>query len=336
MTDIRSAAHATLLPNEAVLVAGGTTAATTEIYNPSNIVKLSKSTLNFGGQLLLHSGASQELLLYNLATTTMSIAKIATTGDFSHTTNCSATLLPDKACAIYVTFEPTVAGTRTGALNLTFADAPFAADVVLDGTGLTHQLVASLTSVSLRTVDNTSTSTAATVTNQAPGTAPVSLTLAGAGFTKTTTCGATLDTGKSCQVTITFSPKAVTTYSGTLTVASTVGSQPISLAGTGTPIALSLTPSSIAFGAVAVNDDVSQSITVKNPTAIPFNITGVSITGAGFVVNGNNCRATLAVGASCTVVVQFAPTSVTNYSGAATVSDNQGGKHIVTLSGTGG
>jgi hypothetical protein len=65
-----------------------------------------------------------------------------------------------------------------------------------------------------------------------------SITLSGSGtFTKSTTCGGTLDPGVTCTVTIMFTPVAVTSYSGTLSIADNVAGSPQTVALTGSGIA---------------------------------------------------------------------------------------------------
>jgi hypothetical protein len=64
-----------------------------------------------------------------------------------------------------------------------------------------------------------------------------SITLTGsATFAKSSTCGSTLDAGATCNITITFTPVAVTSYSGTLSIADNASGSPqlVSLVGTGT------------------------------------------------------------------------------------------------------
>ena len=109
----------------------------------------------------------------------------------------------------------------------------------------------------------------------------------------------------------------------------------------------SVTPSSLAFGNETVGTtSATQNLTVKNTgnSALGgMNITGVAapftrVTNGGFPGNAPNCGATLAVGASCTVKVAFAPTAAGSASATLTIGGT-GATHpapvSATLTGTG-
>jgi len=62
----------------------------------------------------------------------------------------------------------------------------------------------------------------------------------------------------------------------------------------------------------------------------------ISIGRSGDFYEGNNCPATLAAGASCTIKVTFTPTSSGTKSSSVTIADNApGSPHKLSLSGTG-
>ncbi len=143
------------------------------------------------------------------------------------------------------------------------------------------------------------------------------------------TCGTTLAAGATCTINIVFSPPLAATatpYTGTATVTGsvTVNGSPVSLSGTGIPIIQTATvsPSPLAFGNWATGTSFTRNLTVTNSgnvglaggtvsaLAAPFS----RITTGTFPTGAPNCAATLAVGASCTIKVQYAP--------AATVASN--------------
>jgi hypothetical protein len=135
-------------------------------------------------------------------------------------------------------------------------------------------------------------------------------------------------------VTVTFAPTATGSYSGSLVVAGVMGSQIVTLTGTGTAVVLAVTPTKLAFGSLVMGDDTTLPITVSNATAVSFGVKSIVLTGASFSQT-NNCPATLAAGSSCIITVQFAPSAVRTYSGRVTVTDGTGRTYVVTLSGTG-
>ena len=101
------------------------------------------------------------------------------------------------------------------------------------------------------------------------------------------------------------------------------------------PGALSATPASLSFGDLASGStSAAQAVTVTNPGTSAAPISSVAVTGA--FKETNNCGSSLAVGASCTVQVSFAPTSGGPLTGALTVATSApGGNLTVALSGTG-
>ncbi len=68
-------------------------------------------------------------------TVTLLIGSIATTGDYSQTNNCPASLAAGTSCTVNVTFTPTQSGTRSGTMVMTTSDAGSPQSVKLSGTG---------------------------------------------------------------------------------------------------------------------------------------------------------------------------------------------------------
>jgi len=104
-------------------------------------------------------------------------------------------------------------------------------------------------------------------------------------FTETTTCKASLAAGKSCTVTVTFSPTAVGTRTGTLTINLSTGAQTVPLTGTGSngslPGALNLSPPAVIFNnGYTIGDHPSQTVTVTNTSGASVGIATVSLQGS--------------------------------------------------------
>jgi hypothetical protein len=133
---------------------------------------------------------------------------------------------------------------------------------------------------------------------------------------QSTTCGATLAIAASCTVTVRYAPSAVGTDSGSLDFTSGSGhSKSVSLAGQGfAPVAdISVTPMHFDYGGVANGYPAAKAYTVSNTGNTTLNL-GFAIDGgtdpAVFYRNGGTCGATLAVGSSCTMAVEFNPDTV--------------------------
>jgi len=102
-------------------------------------------------------------------------------------------------------------------------------------------LSASPSSLSFGSEATGSTSAAQTVTVSNPGTvaASVSSVAASGPFAETNTCGGSIAAGGSCTVSVTFTPTATGSASGTLSVASSAPSSPLTVALSGTGISTS-------------------------------------------------------------------------------------------------
>jgi hypothetical protein len=118
------------------------------------VATVSPPALLFPSQTVGTSSSSQNATITNNAGVTMHIWEIAilgaNPGDFSTTTTCGNTLAAGLNCIVSVTFNPTVAGTRTASLLFSddAADSPQA--VALSGSGL----AAAITPAARNAADN--------------------------------------------------------------------------------------------------------------------------------------------------------------------------------------
>jgi hypothetical protein len=109
--------------------------------------------------------------------------------------------------------------------------------------------------------------------------------------------------------------------------------------GTGSSPGLSFSPTSVSFGSVAVSSSSTPvTITLTNSGTATLFISGITFTGAsqGDFSKTTTCGATLAVAATCNVVVTFSPTATGSRNADLSVTDNASGSpQTVALSGTG-
>ena len=188
-------------------------------------------------------------------------------------------------------------------------------------------------------IGTTSAAQTATLTN----TSSVSLTITSiqttGDFSQTNNCGSSLAGGANCTINVTFTPTAMGSRTGTLSVNdnATPSPQTVSLSGSGTIVSLS--PSTLSFGNVSVGiASAPQTITLTNVGASTLKVTGVSITGtnAGDFSQTNTCGSSVAAKASCTITVTFKPTAIGSRRATLNVSDNGGASpQTIALSGTG-
>ena len=103
----------------------------------------------------------------------------------------------------------------------------------------------------------------------------------------------------------------------------------------------SVTAGPLAFGNQLVSTaSAVQNVTINNSGTGNLTIAGVALTtGTNYIIITNNCLATLAPAANCTVGVSFKPTVTGALSDTLTITDNTGGvvgrMQTVALSGTG-
>ncbi|MEY9936921.1 choice-of-anchor D domain-containing protein [Streptacidiphilus sp. MAP5-52] len=182
---------------------------------------------------------------------------------------------------------------------------------------------------------STSTAQTVTVTNPTSGAASVSSIAATGDFAQTNTCGGSIAADGSCTVSVTFSPTATGSRTGSLTVDAGGVTNTVALSGTGTapgPV-LGASPAGLTFGDTAVGATASaKAVTITNSGTTSASVSGVSV--SGDFTQTNNCG-TIAVGASCTVNVGFAPTAAGTRTGTLTVTSNANNSPTtVALSGT--
>ncbi|GAA3451920.1 choice-of-anchor D domain-containing protein [Dactylosporangium matsuzakiense] len=204
--------------------------------NGSNI-NISPSALGFGSVVTGSTSASQAVTVTNSGSASAPIGTIAVTGDFAQTTTCGSSLAAGASCTVSVTFKPTAAGSRTGALSITASG--IANSVPLSGTGVAPGPIVNANPGSLTfggTVVGTSAATqTVTLNNSGTTAATVSAIAASGDFSQTNTCGSSIAVGASCTVTVRFTPTASGSRTGTLTVTSSANNSPatVSLSGSG-------------------------------------------------------------------------------------------------------
>jgi len=335
--------QATNSPQSVSLTGTGTAASVTVTPSPTS--------LTFGSQNVGTTSGTMSFTVTNSGTGSTTLSIGAATGDFAQTNNCPASLAANGGfCTVNVTFAPTAAGTRTGAVSITDQATNSPQTVSLTGTGASSGTVivtATPTSETFAAQNVGTTSAAKTVTVKNTGTASTSLSFAATGdFAavggETTPCGTTLGAkSASCTISVTFSPTTSGTLTGTLSVTDSATNSPqtVSLTGTGKALTVIVTPSptSETFAAQAIGTtSAAKTITVKNTGTGSTPITISPATG-DFAVASTTCGPTLGASpASCTISVTFTPESAGTLTGSISITDNATtSPQTVSLTGTG-
>ena len=189
-------------------------------------------------------------------------------------------------------------------------------------------LPSSLTFTS-QTQGTTSAAQTVTLSNTSSALLNITSIIASGDFAATSNCGTSLAAGANCAISVTFTPTAAGTRTGTLTITSNASGSPhtVSLSGTGVAVSI-VTPSSGTNGSISPN--AAQTVIYNGNTS--FTITP----NAGYTASvGGTCGGSLvgttyttnAITFDCTVTATFtdtaAPTgSITINSGTTYINTN--------------
>ena len=220
--------------------------------------------LSFSPQLIGTASPTQAETVTNNGTSAVAISSIGLTGtnatDFSQTNGCGSNLAAGANCSLTVTFTPGQMGPRSATITITDSTVGSPHSVSLSGVGLTSGSNATLSAGSLtfanQVVGTTSAAQSPTLSNYGTTSLTIASIAVTANFGETDTCsGSNLASGASCTISVSFTPSATGSVSGTLSVTdNALGSpQTVSLSGIGT--------SSQAKGFCVVNSNSPHRLT---------------------------------------------------------------------------
>lgn len=312
---------------------------------------LSPPALGFATFVVGATSPAQTVTVTNNGTAALTFAGVTVTGDFA-AGGCAGSIAPGTSCSIAVTFTPTVAGARTGALTIVSNDAASPAVVALSGSGAAPPGMAlspSVLAFGSVVVGSTSAPQNVTVTNT--GGSPLTITSISTGSSRFAIAGpasgdcialtAPLAAGASCVIRIAFAPAAPGAISATLSVKSDALGSPhtLALSGTGAnaPAAIQLSASSLSFPLQRIGTtSASQNLVVTNTGGSTLSIASVTFGGADFSGGGCSGQA-IAPAGSCTIGVSFTPSALgARTASIAIMSDASTTPSTVSLTGTGG
>ncbi len=314
---------------------------------PAPVASLSPSSVTFAAQAVGTTSSSQGVTLTNTGNATLSLSGISIAGgnaaDFAQTNNCGSSLAPSANCSIGVTFTPSSSGNRSANLSINDSASGSPHSVSLSGSGLATGPAVTLAPTSLTFASlapgTTSAAQSVKLTNSGNATLNISSIAASGDFAQTNTCGANLAAAANCNISITFTPTAGGTRSGTVSVTDDASGSPhrVTLTGTGLAPApsASATPSSLTFSSLLVGTpSTAQQVKLSNSGNAALAISG--ITASGDFAQSNTCGTSLAAGANCAINVTFTPTAGGSRSGSISIADSASGSpQAVTLTGTG-
>jgi hypothetical protein len=324
------------------------------------------SNVPSGGSVNLTAGGIGQAVLATATvrytgTSSATITALSFTGApgiaLAGTSTPPVTLSPNGTTSFLIQYLPETGNVITGQVSIgftennqssifTFTVNGTAPDLAFTSVFLPKGTLTDLTPGSLITfpATNLGSSTAAVVNIVNHGSATSSLqsvSLTGVDYQVTgSTLPAAVSVGQQVSFNVVFTPHAAATSPGSLTVGWNSGSITFFLSGLGTTPDLSVSyaladgnsrplsdGTAITFPTVDVNTSTSAAITIFNQGTGSGTVTGLSVTGTGFLLTGSPILpATIGAGQNLRFGIVFAPAQIGNFVG--TYSINFGGRAI--------
>ncbi len=287
-------------------------------------VGLSDSSLSFGNQVVGVTSAVQTVTLSNPGTAPLTITSINASSGYSEEDDCGLSLAPLASCTISVTFTPSSTGLVNGTIQI-ISDAFTSPNVIsLSGTGISRTVVFSPSSLDFpnQRVGGTSSPQEVLITNTGDSTLTLNSISITGDFSQSNDCGASLNSGNSCTVEVSFVPTSGESLSGTLIVESNDPNSPnnLSLSGMGTVTTLELSNTSIVFEPLGAGSAGDQMTTLTNTGTETLTITSISVSRNFSIMH--DCNTTMPAGESCDIHISYQSTSDAPTIGSVTILSN--------------
>ncbi len=257
---------------------------------------------------------------------------------------CSTTLSGGSTCELWVLFRPSEAKAYSSSLSLTYHNGVGTSSITsnVSGVGVTTSelYISDVDTVSLIMSFAEHPKDVTFTLSHGGGGTPVTIiskSLVSSDFSiLSDSCGASLSNGASCSIIVRFLPATIGTKSANLSVSYNNGGDKVTtraLSGTTNtaPMKIVATPTSYDFGAQPYGETYEQVVTLNRSGYASLYTMTPSLTGTGFVYKGGSypgtggtCTTRFNVLTSCTIVVQFKPTAVQNYTGEFKLIFNDG------------
>jgi hypothetical protein len=288
-----------------------------QVYNPSS----------FGNQPQNSTSQPQYVQLQNAGGAPMHVGGVSVGGagasQFAVTSDLCTGATVGAPCLVYFSFTPTTTGTSTATVTFT-DDAPDSPQITtIRGTGIAPGAIPSPTAIDFGVVADGggSASRLVQLANPTSQSLHVSSAAISSGGSQFTTSGdscssATVPPGAACSLTVKFTPLfAFAGNTGTLTFTDDAGfgQQVVSLAGQGVDPQITYSPNQVAFGNQRVTTrSTAQALTITNTSNSSWTPFTRPLRGANpgdFALDASGCTQSLAPGASCQLLLTFAPTT---------------------------
>jgi len=181
------------------------------------------------------STSTATVQMTNNLTVPLTISSIANAGDFLQTNNCKSPIAAGATCNFTISFKPIALGLRTGTITIT--DSATNSPQVINLAG--NSVLAASTSATNHYYGKVAVGTTVKFTfylfnNQLVPLNISSIAVTG-NFAQTNHCVSPLGAGKACDIGVTFTPSAIGTYTGQVTITDGANNSPqiVTLSGVG-------------------------------------------------------------------------------------------------------
>ena len=314
-------------------------------FASSQQVDLSPSSLKFDPQLVGSASATKDIVLTNSGNANLVVSSVAASGGYSVAKNCS-TVTPGASCTIKVSFIAGLLGSTSGVITVTdnATTSPQLANI--SGSTLPPlEFSPATTSFGSVAAGTSSQSKSVTVINHGAAFNIRSIGVSG-DYLQNNNCPATLGSGQSCTISVSFHPTTSGSIPGTLAITSmdpgfdfplTGFTSPLSGMGVGTVATqVSLQPSRLNFkieGAFDFSSRTRKVILSNTSATSSLSVQSVSISGpiaSGiplYSIQSTTCGGMLPPGGKCQITVAIGPpggatTFPLKASGAVTIVDS--------------
>ncbi len=296
------------------------------------------------GSVTVSASSQKTFTIRNIGTAVLNISGITEPEGFTVDKSTGFTVFENDSQIVTVTFSPTTAKSYSGNIIIDNDDSDEPGVIVsVSGTGVPAPEIEVLpASLSFGSV-TVSASSQKTFTIRNIGTALLNVNSITSpdGFTVHPSTGFTVSENGNRIVTVTFSPTAVKSYSGNITINSDDPDEPqvtVNVSGIGSLLLapeIEVLPASLSFGSVIVNTSSQKTFTIRNTGTAVLNVSSITAP-EGFTVDKSTAF-TVSANDSQVVTVTFTPSEEWSYSGNIVINSNDSDEPqvIVSVSGTG-
>ena len=290
---------------------------------PAPTTELAPTSLAFGPQIDGTPSAAQTLNVANIGTGDLHVASagIDNTRDFQIAVDrCSGmTVGAGLSCGIDIVFDPQVLGPSNATISVA-DDAPGSPHTAtLTGTGLSRtdgRVSPTALGFGEQGVTTSSPPQMVTLTSVGPDPLGQISVAASANFAVAADgcSGTTVAVGSTCTIGVSFAPSTTGPLNGLLSITDNGRSSPqtVTLTGTGSLLAVTISPSIVDFGTqVLGTTSAAASVTFNNvgSASAPLGTVMISgVNGADFAMTSDLCSGVLvAPKSSCSITIRFTP-----------------------------